>query len=345
MSNAIAIQALRKTKPQPGVALQWISPPQSAGETDVIIAVEAAGICGTDLHIADWTSGYESMTNSMPVTLGHEFSGRLQEGPDHLRGRRIVARPSVTCDHCYDCQTYPEDNCRSRRGIGIHLDGAFSSQVCMPLRNCIVIPDTLDAELAALTEPMTVAMQSISRSGGVAGKHVLIVGPGPIGLGAALFARRALASRIAIVGKQDAPRLSCAKSLGFDDLTDLGEAETLLGKRADALGLFDVIIEATGVPDVASQCQSLLQPRGVLVVCGIHPKPAQVDLTRLVRMEQVLVGSYRAPVSAWPNVIEALSKDGETFRKLITHRLPLASAIQGFDLMRRREAVKVILFP
>jgi threonine 3-dehydrogenase len=345
MGDAVTMLALRKAAPRPGIDFQRISPSLPTDRTQVTVAVEAAGICGTDLHIADWTSGYESMTNCMPVTLGHEFSGRLQDGPDGMRGRRIVARPSVTCDHCEDCHTNRENTCKNRRGIGIHRDGAFSSQVCLPLRNCIIIPETLDPELAALTEPMTVAVQAIARAGEIAGKHVLVVGPGPIGLGAALFARQARASRIVIVGKQDGPRLSCARSLGFDELIDLAESESLLEKSVAERGLFDTIIEATGVPDVASQCQSLLQPGGVLVICGIHPRPAQIDLTRLVRLEQRLVGSYRAPVSTWPNVIEALSKDGETFRKLITHRLPLASAIQGFDLMRRREAVKVVLFP
>ena len=108
---------------------------------------------------------------------------------------------------------------------------------------------------------------------------------------------------------------------------------------------YDVIFEATGVPEVASAAQRLLAPGGVLVICGIHARPASFDLTGLVRQEQGVVGSYRAPVARWGEVVTAIAAAPERFRKLISHRLPLEDALDGFALMRSRTAIKVMLQP
>ena len=332
--------AIRKTAPEPGLVCHEVVVPTVAGDDEVLIRVEAAGICGTDLHIADWTAGYEAMASAMPVTLGHEFAGRVERGPSDWLGRRVVVRPSVTCGRCEGCRQRGEDGCTARTGIGIRRDGGFASLASAPARNCVPVPEGLDPELAALTEPMTVAAQAVARAGTVEGKRVLVLGPGPIGLGVALFAERAGAAALTIAGRDDAARLACARALGFADTRD-----ALTGDAPLEPAGYDVIFEATGVPEVASAAQRLLAPGGVLVICGIHARPAGFDLTAMVRLEQSVVGSYRAPVARWGEVVAAIAMAPERFRTLISHRLPLSEALDGFALMRSRAGIKVMLQP
>lgn len=332
--------AIRKAAPEPGLICHEVEAPAHAGDDDVLIRVEAAGICGTDLHIADWTAGYEAMASAMPVTLGHEFAGRVERGPSKWVGQRVVVRPSVTCGHCEGCRQRGEDGCTARSGIGIRRDGGFASLASVPARNCVAVPEGLDPEAAALTEPMTVAAQAVARAGTVEGRRVLVLGPGPIGLGIALFAERAGAAAMTIAGRDDAARLACARALGFSHARD-----ALAGDEPLVPAGYDVIFEATGVPEVASAAQHLLAPGGVLVICGIHARPTSFDLTAMVRLEQSVVGSYRAPVARWSEVVAAIAAEPERFRRLISHRLPLGEALGGFALMRSRAAIKVILHP
>jgi threonine 3-dehydrogenase len=338
--------ALRKTAPAPGIALDEIAEPDLLAAGDVLVAVEAVGICGTDLHIADWTGGYEAMTSAMPVTLGHEFAGRVIGGEHFAPGGRVVVRPSVVCGTCPSCRGGREDRCTQRTGIGIRRDGGFASHVVVPIANCIAVPDGLDADIAALTEPMTVAAEAADRAMVQAGASVLILGPGPIGLGIALFVEAAGAGKIVLAGRDDESRLACAAALGFPHGVDVGDkplAEAL--KAAGHEAPFDIVIEATGVAALIPAALDVLCQDGTLVVVGIHSHPASLDLTRLVRAGQTIRGSYRSPVATWPRVVARLAAEPERFRKLITHRLPLDRAVEGFDAMRRREAMKVMIRP
>ncbi len=337
--------ALRKVAAAPGIALVGTARPRpAAGE--VLLRMEAAGICGTDIHIAEWTPGYESMASCLPVTLGHEAAGIVIEGPDAWLGRRAVLRPSVLCGRCEACLSGRSGSCRARRGIGIHRSGAFASEIVVPEANLVAVPEDIDAELAALTEPLTVSHEAARNAAIEPGDRVLVVGPGPIGLAAAHFARKAGARRVVVAGRRDEPRLACARAMGFADCLDTADAG-LTRSLADA-GLpaeHDAVIEATGVAALVPELISLLAPFGRLVIAGIHAAPAQVDLTALVRRHQRIVGSYRAPLSAWPEVLAALADDGEVLRRLVSHRLPLSRIGEGFMAMASRQAVKVMVTP
>ncbi len=337
--------ALRKFGPQPGVALVP-APAVEPGPGEALLRVDAAGICGTDLHIAEWTAGYESMTPCMPVTLGHEAAGTVVAGSPAWLGRRAVLRPSVVCGTCEACLSGRSALCRRRRGIGIHRSGAFAGFVALPEDNLVAVPDGIDAEIAALTEPLTVSLEAARNAAIAAGDKVLVVGPGPIGLAAALFARDCGAGRVVLAGRDDASRLSCARAVGLPDCLDT-KGTTLAG-ALEAAGLpreYDAVIEAAGVPALVPDLLAVLAPFGRLVIAGIHAAPATIDLTGLVRRHQRIVGSYRAPVPLWADVLAWLAANGDTARRLISHRLPLARIEDGFAAMARREAVKVMVFP
>jgi len=344
------MQALQKIAPAFGLELRVVPPPDAPGAGEVIVAVSAVGICGTDLHIYEWTSGYEVMAQAMPVTLGHEFAGTIAAmGPGvqgFALGALVAVRPSVVCGRCANCLAGNSDACTSRKGMGVTRDGGLAKWVRVPAENCIAAPEGMDAQIVALAEPMSVSAEAVATGEVKAGDRVLVVGPGNIGQGIALFAREVGASEVVIVGKDDALRLATLQKMGFADTVDLGERtfEVALAPYL-AHGKFDVVIEATGVPAVVQQALDVLRKRGILVIAGIHPSPVSVNLTRLVRDHQQIRGSYRAPIAIWSRVLDFLSRNRELVRHMISHALPLAQALDGFELARNKAASKVLIVP
>ena len=341
------MKALQKIEPLFG--LEYRDVPQPAPEPgEVLVAVGATGVCGTDVHIYDWTGGYEIMRRAMPVTIGHEFAGTVAAVGAGVRGlaegTRVAVRPSVVCGRCAACVAGDSDNCANRKGIGVTRDGGLAPLVRVPAENCLVVPATLDIEIAALPEPMTVCAEAVDTGEVEPGDRVLVMGPGNIGQGVALFARAAGAKQVVIVGKDDPTRLASLRQMGFADTVDLGGrpfADALAHYVAE--GRFDVVIEATGVPPVVQQGLDVLKKRGILVIVGIHPAPVTVNLTRLVREHQQIRGSYRAPLATWPRVVEFLREHADVARTMITHRVPLDHAIEGLELSRTKTASKVMV--
>lgn len=343
------MQSLRKTHPGPGLTLQDVAPPPEPAAGEVLLRVQSAGVCGTDLHIDEWTPSYHFVAPALPVTVGHEFSGEVMacgSGVQGLALRQLVAvRPSVVCGQCEACLAQNPDACVKRRGIGVTRDGGFAPWVLVPARNCVTIPPGVDAEIAALTEPLTVSHEAVRTGGVQAGDRVLVLGPGNIGQGIALFARHAGARQVVVAGHGDTARLAVLRAMGFNDVLDFAEQGGMEPGLAPYLreGKFDVVIEATGAAAVIAPALQALKTHGVLVITGIHAAPVPIDLTALVRQHQQLRGSYRAPEKNWPLVVDYMRTHQETLRHMITHRLALAQAEQGFALARSKIATKVMI--
>lgn len=343
------MKSLRKTSPAQGLQLQDTER-LLPGDAEVLIKVKATGVCGTDLHIDEWTSSYHFMAPALPVTIGHEFSGEVAElgaGVTGLHiGQLVTVRPSVVCGVCAACVVGQTDACVTRRGIGVMRDGAFAEWVLVPARNCVVVPQGLDPLVAALAEPLSVSWEAVRTAGVQPGDRVLVLGPGNIGQGIALFAREAGAAEVVVAGHDDTARLQVLRLLGFEHLLDFAEqpmAEALA--KACHERPFDVVIEATGVASVIAPALQALKPHGVLVITGIHAVPVSIDLTALVRKHQQIRGSYRAPEAAWPEVIAFMGRQEHVLRHMVTHCVPLSRATEGFALARRKVATKVMVLP
>jgi threonine 3-dehydrogenase len=339
--------ALRKLGPAPGVALVDVVEPEISGPDDVKIEVTAAGICGSDLHIDHWAPGYHHLGPSLPLTLGHEFVGRVvargSSGPGPAVGSRVTVVPATTCGRCAACAAAEFDACRERRGIGVMRDGGFARHVVVPARNCIAIPDGLPDEVAALTEPVAIGVNAVMTAALKAGEKVVVFGPGTIGQAIAVEARRAGAD-VTVVGFRDERRIAVLRSLGFANLIDLGDPAqaATLAALADTV---DCVFEASGAASAFKAAPGLLRPKGRLVVVGIHAVPGEIDLVRLVRKRLQVLGSFSSPGAIWPDVVRRLAADPETYAKFVTHRYSLENALAGFDVGHRREASKVIVRP
>lgn len=345
-----SMQALQKTTPAFGLEVRDVDPPGPLGADDVLIAVDAAGICGTDVHIYEWTGGYEHVAPVMPVTLGHEFAGRVAEVgasvTDLSPGTGVTVRPSIYCGVCDACKAQNHQACAGRSSIGILRNGAFAPWVAVPAANCVRLPESVDTQLAALTEPMTIGARAVEVSEVNAGDRVLVMGPGPIGHFIAVMAREAGAKDIVVVGKDDAQRLASMQSLGFDQTIDLADGDLASqAKRYIGADTFDIVFEATGVPVALQQGLDVLRHFGVMVTCAIHAVPAAFDVTQFVRAQQQLRGSAVASEATWDTVLGVLAASGDQLRTMITHRVPLDRALEGFELARQKAASKVMLLP
>ncbi len=344
------MKALQKTTAAFGVELRDIDPPGPLGVNDVLIEVDATGVCGTDVHIYEWTSGYEHVAPAMPVTLGHEFAGRISEVGANVTalspGTGVAVRPSVYCGVCDACRAQNRAACIQRTSIGIMSNGAFAPWVVAPAANCVPLPDAVDTQLAALTEPMTIGARAVEASKVGTDDRVLVMGPGPIGHFIAVMAREAGAKNIVVVGKDDTDRLASMKSIGFDQTIDLADGDLASqAKRYIGTNAFDIVFEATGVPVALQQGLDVLRRFGVMVTCAIHAVPAAFDVTKFVRAQQQIRGSTTADDATWETVLGVLANSGDQLRSMITHRVPLDRAIEGFELARQKQASKVVVLP
>jgi 2-desacetyl-2-hydroxyethyl bacteriochlorophyllide A dehydrogenase len=285
----------------------------------------------------------------MPVTIGHEFAGRVVETASDVtsisKGDRVTVWPSMSCGTCQACRDAQPEHCERKVTLGLTRNGAFATHVTTPASQCFVLPDNVDFELASLTEPLCVGARAVEVGEVKLGQSVVVLGAGMIGLATALMARRSGASRVIVVGKDDPVRLKVAQSLGFADTIDLAEADLAAEVQRRVGGKVDRVFEATGVTASIHDGLSILRRGGVLVVTGIHSRPVEIGLTDLVRNKHQLRGSHGATRSTWVTVLKLLAQCGEDFRQLISHRLPLAETVHGFELSLRKQASKVVIMP
>jgi threonine dehydrogenase-like Zn-dependent dehydrogenase len=341
--------ALRKTRPGFGLEFMDAPEPGAPAPGEVTVRVEAVGICGSDVHAYEWTDGYGHMVPYLPVTMGHEFAGRVVaagSGAALAVGSRVAVHPRLLRGD--GLVGWPGDPVQrgSRLTLGLTADGGFARFVTVPAGNALPLPDAVDAELGALVEPLAVAAEAVLVGGVALGDTVLVLGPGTIGQGLALMARAAGAGRVLVAGRSDEPRYAVLRALGFADIIDVGDAPLAPQVLAATGGRpVDAVLEATGHPPSITDALPVLKREGVLTVVGIHAAPLSLPLTAFVRNRHQLRASHGSEPRSWERVIALLAREPEAFRPMITHRLPLDRGLEGFELARQRVASKVILTP
>lgn len=340
------MRALAKLRPERGLDLVEVPVPEP-GAGEVLLRMEAASICGTDLHLFEWDD-WAAENLEPPRVLGHELAGTVVatgSGVTRVKEGDLVGVESHLVDWtCATCRRGDPHLCQNLRVIGVHADGGFAEHVVIPEGNAIE-SNGLDPAVAALQEPMGNAVHAAFVEP-IEGRSVLVTGCGPIGLCAVGIARAAGAS-VVIATDTEPYRLELARTMGADMALDGADAETE-GRILDATGGdgVEVVLEMSGASPALDAALRVTGRGGRISLLGIFGEPPTVDLSERVIMQGLrLHGIYgRRIYDTWDRT-QALLRGGLDVTPIITHRLSLDEWEQAFDLIASRHAGKVVLIP
>jgi 2-desacetyl-2-hydroxyethyl bacteriochlorophyllide A dehydrogenase len=326
--------------PEPGTAsLETIDDPTPrAGQ--VVVRVDAAGICGTDLHILDG----HLPSAAYPLIPGHEVAGEivaLGEDVDLVEeGQRVAVDPSVYCGGCQQCRAGWTNLCDRWGGMGVTRPGGFAEFVAVPASWCEVLPREVPTERGALVEPIACALHALDRAGALVGKETLIFGAGTMGsLLAALFARGG--ARSVMVVDPVADRLDLASSYGATHTaTALADLPRPGGEG------WDVTVDASGVIAAIEDAVRVVRRAGRVVVVGVAraDRTARFSPYEIYNREATIVGSM-AVLHSFGRAPEILASGVIDPDLLISHRFGLEDIDEAVSTVREGRGRKVLVLP
>jgi 2-desacetyl-2-hydroxyethyl bacteriochlorophyllide A dehydrogenase len=308
-------------------------------EGEVLIQVGWCGICGTDLHIYQ---GHMDKRVTMPQIIGHELSGKIVQAPlntDLKPGDRVVVEPTAFCGQCAACNRGFSHICCNLKFLGIDTPGAFQQYWNVRADRIHKIPDSLADDLAALIEPLAVAVHDVRRAGVGLGDSVVVIGGGPIGLLIAMVARYR-GARVTILEINEF-RLKLAAELGFDVIHSQKENPVdAIMKRTDNVGA-DVVFEVTSSSAGAALMTELVRVRGTISIVGIFSQPVPVNLFRFFWREINAHGSRVYESCDFKEAISLAASSVLPLERIVSERITLeglAGALErlvaGQDLMK-----------
>ena len=339
--------------PEAGAELVEIDVP-TPGPGEVLIQVEAASICGTDLHIYQWDPWAAGRIKRLPMTFGHEVAGRIASlGPEvhHLRpGVFVSAEGHVFCGFCPPCRSGRAHICENLRILGVDFDGGFADYVVIAERNAWEVDRRIPPEVASIHDPFGNAVHTVFSGDGateLVGATVVVLGCGPIGLFAVGVARAAGAKQVIAVEPNEY-RQALAKQMGADAVVDPTKEDPVATVLAATEGHgAEVVLEMSGVPAVIDQGTRMLAPGGRMSLLGLPPGPVSLDLTdQVIFKEARLIGvTGRELFRTWQQMTTLLATGMVDVGPVITHRFALTEFEEAFEVMSSGRSGKVILLP
>jgi len=339
--------------PEAGAELVEIDVP-APGPGEVLIQVEAASICGTDLHIYQWDPWAAGRIKHLPMTFGHEVAGRIASlGPEvhHVRqGVFVSAEGHVFCGFCPPCRSGRAHICENLRILGVDFDGGFADYVVIPERNAWEVDRRIPPEVASIHDPFGNAVHTAFSGDGateLVGATVVVLGCGPIGLFAVGVARAAGAKQVIAVEPNEY-RQALAKQMGADAVVDPTKEDPVATVLAATEGHgAEVVLEMSGVPAVIDQGTRMLAPGGRMSLLGLPPGPVSLDLTdQVIFKEARLIGvTGRELFRTWQQMTTLLATGMVDVGPVITHRFALTEFEEAFEVMSSGRSGKVILLP
>ncbi|KUF10976.1 L-threonine 3-dehydrogenase [Pseudoponticoccus marisrubri] len=339
------MKALEKSRPEEGL---WMvqAPVPEIGPDEVLIRVNATGICGTDIHIWNWDA-WAQATIPVPLITGHEFAGEIVEIGRNVTGLEIGQRCSGE-GHVVGTESRQSRSGKfhldpGTRGIGVNVQGAFAEYVKLPAFNVVPLPDDIPDEIGAILDPLGNAVHT-ALSFDLLGEDVLITGAGPIGIMAAAVARHAGARHV-VITDINPDRLKLAAHVCRNIRTVDVRHEELRDVIAE-LGMkqgFDVGLEMSGSQQALDQMVESLIMGGKIALLGIPPGKSPVDWSRIVFKAITIKGVYgREMFETWYKMI-AMLQNGLDVSRVITHRMDVDAFRDGFAAMKSGQSGKVVL--
>lgn len=326
-------------------------PEPQPGPEDVLVRVEACGICGSDVHGMDGSTG----RRIPPIIMGHEAAGVIAQIGAAVEGwqpgDRVTFDSTISCGRCHYCLQGEINLCDRRRVLGVSCaefrqDGALAEFVAVPQHILYHLPEGLEFHFAAMVEPVSIAVHAVRRVGVRLGDTAVVVGAGMIGLLVVQALRAAGCSRVWAV-ELDAGRRQLALRLGADEAFSPEEIEVLaeIRRRTQGRGA-DVAVEAVGIPATVSLAIGAVRKGGAVALVGNLSPQAELPLQAVVTRELRLDGCC-ASSGEYPLCLELLARGAIRVEPLISAVVPLAEAATWFDRLYQRQPglLKVIVRP
>jgi len=314
-------------------------PEPVAGEGEAVVRIEAVGICGSDMHAY---FGHDERRPA-PLILGHEACGRVVGG--RLAGKRVTINPLVSCGICSDCLDGKPNLCAQRQIISMPpRQGAFAEYIAIPERNLVEVPDSMDASVAALTEPVATGLHAVQLAHRASPRplseaRAMVIGGGAVGLAAALVLASHGCRDIALADT-NAGRRKTAEATGICHAFDPTENSPV------EAGSLDVVIDAVGAKQSRTAAIAAARPGSVIVHVGLLDGEDGIDVRRLTLQEITFVGCYTYTMTDFRAAFEALRSGSLGSLEWFENR-PLAEGAAAFADLRagRTSAAKIILRP
>jgi len=313
-------------------------PDPAPGPGQALVAVQAAGICGTDIHATQGLFPWKP-----PLVMGHEYTGVVQDVgrgvSRRLIGRTVGCEPSYGCGQCADCAEGRVSQCARCTRVG-----GFAERVVLPVACLHALPRGLDPVTAAMTEPAACCLANLEMFRMPRGATVLVIGGGIMGLLTMALAHRRGARRL-ILSDPIAERRAMAKRLGASVVIDPGREslkDRVLGLTHDRGA--DVVCEAVGKPELVAEALGLVRPRGVVQLVGVNPKGSALPLDLYdVHFREIRIhgafgrgGAYRRALALMPKL---------RVKPLVTAKFPLERIEEAFAHATAGRGVKTVITP
>ena len=320
--------------------------PQLKQPDDVLINIEACGICGTDLNILAVPPAHKATPG---IVIGHEGVGMVAKVGTAVTGLapgdRVVIAPRLTCGMCAYCRRGLDNQCTDYQTIGTTIDGAFAPYLRVPARALFTISGDVPRDDAALFEPLSCVVGSVTRAPFQAGDNVAIIGAGPMGLLFALMYRQMGAGKI-MVADMAPNRLAFAQELEMEGALKVNAFNVkeidLPTAVHDHTGLgADIVVDAVG--NQLGTAVKLARRGGHIILFGLRPHDNQtVNQYTITRYDLTLHGAF-VGLKPFAQTVKLLESGHIRPSLLITHRVPLSDLTHGVDLMRSGQGMKVLV--
>lgn len=320
------------------------------GASEVEVAIEAGGICGSDLHYYHH-GGFGAVRLREPMILGHEVAGRIVTvgaGVEGLAtGDRVAVSPSRPCGGCRYCLEGRANHCLNMRFYGSampfpHIQGAFRERLVALANQCHRVAEGVSIAEAAMAEPLAVTLHAVARAGSLLNRRVLVSGCGPIGA-LVIVAARVHGAREIVATDVMEPVLAVARAVGADRTINVAEAPETLAKYASGKGSFDVQFECSGNERAVASGLEVLRPQGTLVQLGLGSGEMKVPMNVVTAKEIEVRGSFRFH-EEFGLAVDLINRRRVDLAPLLTGSYPVEDAVAAFEAATdRSRSMKVQL--
>jgi len=347
--------AVFKEQRSPGLSIRETDIPKP-GKNEVLVKVEKAAICGTDLHIWEWDSWARSRIKNLPLIIGHEFSGYVVEKGENVSkiniGDYVSAETHIVDESCYQCRTGKMHICRNLKILGVDINGAYAEYVVIPELNAWKNDKDLDPEIAAIQEPLGNAVHAIfphERIEPLAGKYALVLGCGPIGL-MSIAILKTIGLEKVFASEISEYRLKFAEKMGADVIINPVKEDIvkIIYEETNGRGV-DLVLEMSGAEPALNTAFKVVTPGGRISLLGIFNKDITLNFNENIIFKGITIYGItgRRIFQTWYQIKGLLNIPGfrRKIKSLITHRIKMSDIEKGMNMLKSKEAVKIVLDP